>query len=55
MKHHVIVKFLAVALCALALLTAVTGGLGLVCVAALEVEDGASVQSLYEKEIRSRL
>ena len=28
MKHHVIVKFLAVALCALALLTAVTGGLG---------------------------
>ncbi|MBO5170750.1 MAG: HAMP domain-containing histidine kinase [Oscillospiraceae bacterium] len=55
MKHHVVVKFLAVALCALALLTAVTGGLGLVCVAALEVEDGASVQSLYEKEIRSRL
>ena len=43
MKHHVVVKFLAVALCALALLTAVTGGLGLVCVAALEVEDGASV------------
>ena len=28
MKHHVVVKFLAVALCALALLTAVTGGRG---------------------------
>ena len=55
MKHHVIVKFLAVALCALALLTAVTGGLGLVCVAALELKENGSVQSLYEKEIRSRL
>ena len=49
------VKFLAVALCALALLTAVTGGLGLVCVAALELKENGSVQSLYEKEIRSRL
>ena len=49
------VKFLAVALCALALLTAVTGGLGLVCVAALELKENGSVQSLYEQEIRSRL
>ena len=49
------VKFLAVALCALALLTAVTGGLGLVCVAALELKENGSVQSLYEKEIRGRL
>ena len=55
MKHHVIVKFLAVALCALALLTAVTGGLGLVCVAALELKENGSVQSLYEQEIRGRL
>ena len=49
------VKFLAVALCALALLTAVTGGLGLVCVAALELKENGSVQSLYEQEIRGRL
>lgn len=49
------VKFLAIALCALALLTAVTGGLGLVCVAALELKENGSVQSLYEQEIRGRL
>ena len=55
MRHHVAVKFLAVALCALALLTAVTGGLGLVCVAALELKENGSVQSLYEQEIRGRL
>lgn len=55
MKNHAIFKFLAIALCALALLTAVTGGLGLVCVAALELKENGSVQSLYEKEIRSRL
>ena len=55
MKNHIVFKFLAIALCALALTTALTGGLGILCLAAVNVSEDNTVQSMYQQEIANRL
>ena len=55
MKNHIVFKFLAIVLCALALLTAVTGAVGICFVAAMDLGESRTVQSLYQQEIHTRL
>ena len=55
MKNHIIFKFLAIVLCALALTTALTGGLGILCLAAADISEDNTVQSMYQREISIRL
>ncbi len=50
MKHHIAIKFIAVFLAALALLTAVGSGAGIVCMTALDLYD-RSVSELQEEQM----
>lgn len=55
MKNHIVFKFLAIALCALVLLTAVGSGIGIVALALVGIDDSRSVEQSYQYELQGIL